>query len=399
MAHIQVQDGQIQVLGVQTTLADDAVLIQTAIEPTLTLSVNPLTTLPDPLTPALARRIFGSLNETYNPLPLTESGLSTQDQTHLNAFVAETGIQNGVFNIVLSAQVLLEKLARFPRVLIADHAQATPAQTPDALVLNWAPHLRYPVFYPYLQWVARQSGFHAQAVTFASHPQGISLLGLDRTEDVLWTQAVFQSPISEDSTAHAEACQALLDLSGVSADKLEAAIEMHLATLPQEAHDDYLILLSAASLWFEVDEFKKALDWAVRLPKRYRDIAVPYYLLMGRCYQGLNDPLRAELFLKQAGQIAPAYAAGHAQLGLMYVSQNRYEEALITLETFLACTTEIPWNLMITLALVALHQRRVEKSRALLTFVKDAAARFPSLIKEHILSQANLIYTQYFTSA
>jgi hypothetical protein len=326
----------------------------------------------------MAPAISARLSETFElavPRHLTEV-----EQALIASYFTQTHQAHCEFNFPLGLFGLLDRLwdelTDTGAVWIFELADISPMSYGDysALTVGFRGVVCYPLLVDLIQWYWRQkTGEAAASPRRDGLPVGVVLSKSSLTSDA--DIAIYFSDAIVDFGDELEIGLTLISAQTPDWESKLVGLEQ---SVPVALRSDYHICIHFALKWAQVGRYGQALDWLQPIFRRYGMLAIPAQTLAARCYKMLGNYTEAKQRLLEVVAVAPDCAYAYKELSLLMLKdQNWIEFKQFAMQSVQHGTQDLPWNLLLSIALLHLQEGRREDAEVLLAHLDAQAMIWP----------------------
>ena len=406
--HYEVEDGRIYELLVETSIPNNAVMLDpTVFPPTVIdsegikdLLLGATTERKTTLLPLLTER----LEESWSWVPLQESTASDEEKRLIEDFVDSLESSSKLrFNFSLAAYQAIHRLldaAHDDAMLIIYDCGYTRFESLYSftdLVSDYDGCLLMPVFFPIIAWIAKEKGFHYNVTQYPKGTSQIALLtrGLDAQHVDQFFEKVTLEEVSHklQKTIHTIKNIKLDDPNFIE------IVTRELASISKYERQDHLLRLTIATECHKREFIDPAIDYCQTIMKDYGPMSVSSLLLLAKIYQKKEQYKKAEECLYEGIEWLPYYARLHYQLSLVYGKSGQAQpfiDAAINCLKYTDKSNGYIWNHFITIAIFYYQLHQKQQAKEVLLWVGIINDQYPTLIPEVIVKKAQALLTQYF---
>ena len=398
--HIEIRDGEIFEIQIQTRLSQDTPIYDTSTWPPTPLSTeNILAILNDTNTKkamAIAPTLIQSIRETERHIPLKESDLSDADKADIVQFVESMAMTDCRFNYPCGAREALREvstqLATNALLFISDggHFSTTQQIPTKSLLTSYGTATYALVFFPYIHYCLHALGL--ETVT-TQNPEGDSqsLFASQQLSDDI------KQDISVNFSAGLSRFEAEFEKIVMAADEEETQdrvsdLVLQLSPLEQQ---DYNFLLQLTKLAFHKEFYTLAQIYVQKAIESYGPMAAEAMFLQGQLHQAMGNIRGATQCFEYILSMFPYYVPVYGKLGTCYAQLGDFEKAIQALTFFIqhAPQSEM-WEKLLTLSLIYLQMGQKEKGRVGLEWIRDIAEKNPQHVPTPCITKVRFFLSQ-----
>lgn len=403
--HVEVENGQLYELLVQTAIADDAIVMDTTSGLPEFLESTDIADLlqsdDNERKQLLSPKIKPLLRETFHRIPLADSAtLSDADKTWLVHYAGSLPQnENFLFNYPVGAHDtftrLLKEMPRESIMLAYDFGRPFPHRpAPDTLMSHYGTTQFYQVNFHLFTTMITEAGLHHALTTQDPGKSQVLMAYKGDNHDGLTELCarVFPDVGVEHIMAVLKKCEA----ASSNPPELTKEIDALMAGLSDEEKNSVLLNLNLGWRFLEKKQYDLAIRFALKSILHFEEVALPAHLIIARAYWGLNRLADAQIHYKKALEISPDFPDVNNELSLICAHLGQWTEYVEHAERFLhVADTDQLWEQYITLALVYLQLKLEDPAEEIITHIRRLPPRFvPAGIRE----KAELLHTKFFTS-
>lgn len=394
--HIETDFSQIHELAVQTEVDLTGTLIDTQVFPPRIVTAETVlkewSHWDDEKKWVLSPMLVKMLKETYVKVPLSHSAIPKVDQEDIADFVKQKNLQKGRFNIPLGLRHVLAHLTDQcdPSAIVVIHdfgypnLETLPKQ--DQLATHYGVVTCHAITFDYVSFLAEQMGWSTWITPYKPGETQVMLLQRGGQVPETLLKALFAE---KGYDRIQDVVNSLFELKGTPQDNKQKTVELWNGLTAIEK-EDFLILLSFASQFFEDGFYEEAIDMVHRIPSLYDPIALPSYLLLGKCYAKLNQAQKAFDAFEKALRVCMYFPSVHNEISLLALKLKQYGAYTHHAKQFIKFSGEgLIWEHLVTLSLVFAELGQKQEGKALLDWIISTGKTYPKLVKEDIVKKAD----------
>jgi len=399
--HIQISNGKIFELQVQTSLKKDAQVIDTTVFPPRILEKKELAKLLSAekinrrLT--LAPQILKVLQENIQYVPIDDvTNMGEQEQADLkNLAEFRQGGRPAPFNYSFTARKVIQKIVRQLAkggFLFFSDTGITSTDFEQDLVIKYGLVVAFPVDFPSFMQLAQKLGTAYLTANAQGHPQEMLIDTLPKDKKI---SARFKQPssavVQAEVTTFLENVRLILSKSPASKRQKLTRINDLYASLTPESKINYQVLNDLPFFLLQANFYKQASFYANLLFKNYHHTAgVYYYIVKGVTEQHSGNYKKAESLFKQTINNQEGFLA-FGYLGGLYWKQKRYPVYIKTIKEYLKYTRKndyLKCMFFIALAEEKLRRRKATKEILAQLIALGQKLKYLPLPEQEFLKQA-----------
>ena len=326
----------------------------------------------------MAPAISARLHETYHLGPVVS--VTPAELAIIREFLHDSEITQIDFNFPLGLFRLLDRLwdelSEDGAVWIFDMANISPHLMGEyaELTVSFRGVICFPLWVDLITWYwNKKSGVCVASSRRDGLPVGILL-----SKRALVTSDALSTTFSPEIVDFGEELEIGINLITDETPEWEQKLAGLEKSVPKELVSDYHVCIHFALKWARIGRAGQSLDWLAPIFRRYRQLAIPAQTLAARCYKLLGNHSEAKHCLLEVVTVTPDCAYAYKELSLLALKDQDWTEfKKFAIQSVQHGTQDLPWNLLLSIALLEIQDGEVESAAALLTHLKAQAAIWP----------------------
>lgn len=326
----------------------------------------------------MAPAISARLVETYQLGPV--ASVTPEELARIRDFLTDSHISQIDFNFPLGLFGLLDRLwdelSSDGAVWIFDVADIS-----SSLMGQYAPLtvafrgvICFPLWVDLITWYwNKKSGVGVASSRRDGLPVGIVL-----SKRPVVTSEILSTILSPEIVDFGEELEIGLNVITDETPEWEQKLMGLEKSVPQVLLSDYHVCIHFALKWARIGRVGQSLDWLAPIFRRYRQLAIPAQTLAARCYKVLGNHSEAKHCLLEVVMVTPDCAYAYKELSLLALKDQDWTEfKKFAIQSVQHGTQDLPWNLLLSIALLEIQDGELTSAVALLTHLKAQAEIWP----------------------
>jgi SAM-dependent MidA family methyltransferase len=341
--HIEVEDGVIYEIQVQTTINPRATILDTTTYPPKTLNAKAIKEMftidnKEKLI-LLCSKISPILFETPKRIPIQKiNNFIAEEHNDLTDFVETLDTKNKCIRFNYSFYInkaitkLLDSLSETGAILIYDFGFTDAYKHREFSDLNLHLGIAYafPIFAPYIEYLCKKNNSHCYINSFAEGQDQIMVIGknnnIKKISSKIFSNAFGSNEISVINKI----------LSHPEPDKVSLSqIESILAKLIESERDSFYILSSLGSYYLKIKRYDLAKHFINKTLNTYSSIAISSYMILGQIALKEENLTLAKDYFNKVTLISPYYPEAYNHLSIVNAKENNFSEFLRLAKLFI----------------------------------------------------------------